>query len=78
MKAPTERDEDRGFMTHAENMTGSALPVCIRDGVGKDSEYAKNWALYFSKFISGCECHSNIIFIEGFYVALLISPSHVI
>lgn len=56
MKAPTEKDEDRGFMAHAENMTGSALPVCIRDGVGKDSEYAKSWALYFSKFISGCEC----------------------
>eukprot|EP00569_Conticribra_weissflogii_P013289 CAMPEP_0171384842 /NCGR_PEP_ID=MMETSP0879-20121228/38678_1 /TAXON_ID=67004 /ORGANISM="Thalassiosira weissflogii, Strain CCMP1336" /LENGTH=863 /DNA_ID=CAMNT_0011897127 /DNA_START=101 /DNA_END=2693 /DNA_ORIENTATION=+ len=57
MKAPTEKDEDRGFMAHAENMTGSALPVCIRDGVGRDSEYAKSWALYFSKFISGYKNH---------------------
>lgn len=53
MKAPTKDDADDAL--HAENMTGSALPVCIRDGVGKNSKYAKSWALFFSKFISACE-----------------------
>ena len=55
MKAPTYRDV-RGA-SHAQNMTGSAenQPVCLRDGVGKDSKYAKSWALYFSKFLSACE-----------------------
>ena len=55
MKEATEADKERGFELHAENMTGSALPVCIRDGVGSDSKYAKSWALFFSKFISACE-----------------------
>lgn len=53
MKAPTDDDGDGAL--HAENMTGSALPVCIRDGVGKDSRYARSWALFFSKFITACE-----------------------
>lgn len=53
MKAPTWADVEGAL--HAENMTGSAMPVCIRDGVGKDSKYAKSWALFFSKFISACE-----------------------
>ena len=50
LKAPTYDDADDAL--HAENMTGSALPVCIRDGVGKDSKYAKSWALFFDKFIT--------------------------
>jgi hypothetical protein len=54
MKAPTESDV-KGAL-HAENMTGSAEPVCLRDGVGEDSKYAKAWALFFSKFIDACEC----------------------
>ena len=57
MKAPT--DGDGKGAPHAENMTGSALPVCIRDGVGKDSEYARSWAHFFSKFITACECPSH-------------------
>ena len=54
MKAPT--DDDLETALHAENMTGSALPVCIRDGVGEESKYARSWAKFFSKFISACEC----------------------
>lgn len=55
MKGPTDKDVQGA--KHAANMTGSAdgAPVCLRDGVGSDSEYAKSWALYFSKFISACE-----------------------
>ena len=48
MKEATEADKERGFELHAENMTGSALPVCIRDGVGSDSKYAKSWALFLA------------------------------
>ncbi|KAL7539273.1 hypothetical protein ACHAXR_009163 [Thalassiosira sp. AJA248-18] len=55
MKAPTYNDV-KGAL-HAENMTGSAQPVCIRDGVGSDSKYAKSWALFFSKFISAYSNH---------------------
>ena len=53
MKAPTKGDVAGAL--HAENMTGSFEPVCIRDGVGRNSKYAKSWALFFSKFISACE-----------------------
>jgi len=55
MKAPT--DDDAEGALHAENMTGSALPVCIRDGVGSESKYAKSWALFFRKFISAYSNH---------------------
>ena len=55
MKAPTKSDADDAL--HAENMTGSALPVCIRDGVGTESKYAKSWALFFSKFVSAYANH---------------------
>lgn len=50
MKAPTEDDIESA--QHAENMTGSAFPVCLRDGVGAESRYAASWALYFDKFIT--------------------------
>ena len=53
MKAPREYDEKNA--THASNMTGSAQPVCLRDGVGKESAYAKSWALFFSKWLDACE-----------------------
>ncbi len=55
MKRPTNMDVKGA--KHAANMTGSpdGAPVCLRDGVGSDSKYAKSWALYFSKFISACE-----------------------
>uniref|UniRef100_A0A7S4QF81 Glycosyl hydrolase family 30 TIM-barrel domain-containing protein n=1 Tax=Ditylum brightwellii TaxID=49249 RepID=A0A7S4QF81_9STRA len=49
MKAPTPSDPEGSV--HAEGMTGSAQPTCLRDGVGPDSKYAKAWALYFSKFL---------------------------
>jgi len=57
MKAPTKADEKRGYDLHAENMTGSALPVCIRDGVSEESKYARSWAKFFSKFISAYANH---------------------
>lgn len=50
MKAPTK--EDKKGALHAENMTDSAEPSCLRDGTGPDSKYAKAWALYFGKFIT--------------------------
>mmetsp|Transcript_12085 Transcript_12085/g.33429 ORF Transcript_12085/g.33429 Transcript_12085/m.33429 type:complete len:863 (+) Transcript_12085:200-2788(+) len=50
MKNPTW--EDKEGATHAEKMTFSTLPTCLRDGVGKESPYAAAWALYFSKYIS--------------------------
>ena len=71
MKEPTE--EDAKGASHAENMTGSAEPVCIRDGVGSDSKYAKAWALFFSKFISACECFVLEKFLKGFQVFRCVS-----
>jgi glucosylceramidase len=54
MKTPTFADVPGAV--HAMNMTGSySEHVCIRDGVGENSAYARSWALYFSKFISACE-----------------------
>jgi hypothetical protein len=53
MKQPTW--SDKAGASHAENMTGSTEPTCLRDGVGIDSMYAKSWALYFSKFITACK-----------------------
>ena len=54
MKAPRKKIDERNA-THASNMTGSAQPVCLRDGVGKKSAYAKSWALFFSKWLDACE-----------------------
>jgi glucosylceramidase len=50
MKAPTP-DDPKGAL-HAQNMTNSAQPICLRgyDRPG-GSPYAKAWALYFAKFI---------------------------
>jgi hypothetical protein len=48
--------------THAENMTGSTTPSCLREGTGKHSKYAKAWALYFSKFITACTFDSMFIY----------------
>ncbi|CAJ1946768.1 unnamed protein product [Cylindrotheca closterium] len=45
-------DVDPENATHAAGMTGSTTPSCLREGTGKDSRYAKAWALYFSKFIT--------------------------
>ena len=59
MKAPTEDDAPEA--RHAENMTGSAEPVCLRDGVDKESAYAQSWALFFSKFIAACECACRVL-----------------
>ena len=53
MKSPTPADADGA--AHAANLTGSAGPVCLRDGVGPDSRYARSWALFFDKFIEACE-----------------------
>jgi len=55
MKAPTSDDVEGAL--HAELMTGSALPVCLRDGVGEDSKYAASWALFFDKFITAYANH---------------------
>ena len=53
MKAPTPWDKHGA--NHAADMTNSAQPTCLRDGVGTESKYAKAWALYFSKFITAYE-----------------------
>lgn len=53
MKAPTNDDDENA--THAMKMTGSAEPVCLKDGTGVDSRYAKSWALYFTKWLDACE-----------------------
>lgn len=50
MKQPTWEDKEGAI--HAQHMTYSAGPVCLRDGVGTESRYAKAWALYFSKFLT--------------------------
>jgi glucosylceramidase len=50
MKAPTPWD--KAGAEHAAGMMNSAQPTCLRDGVGPDSQYAKAWALYFSKFLT--------------------------
>lgn len=50
MKAPTP--DDPPGVSHAQEMTGSHQPSCLRDGTGPDSKYAQAWALYFTKFIS--------------------------
>lgn len=57
MKNPLK--EDTVGATHAENMTGSTTPSCLREGTGKHSRYARAWALYFSKFITACKLAST-------------------
>lgn len=52
MKQPTW--EDKKGAEHAEKMTYSTQPSCLREGTGATSRYAKAWALYFSKFIEAC------------------------
>lgn len=53
MKAPTPTDTEDAL--HAENMTGSAQPICLRDysmnETAGTNPYATAWALYFSKFL---------------------------
>lgn len=53
MKKPTWHDPIGAV--HAEGMTGSAMPNCLREGTGPDSRYAASWALYFSKFLTACK-----------------------
>jgi glucosylceramidase len=53
MKKPTWQDE-KGAV-HAAKMTYSTEPSCLRQGVGKNSKYAKAWALYFSKYITAVQ-----------------------
>jgi len=50
-KASSSKDKEAS-LEHASDMTGSAQQSCLREGTGKDSKYAKAWALYISKFIS--------------------------
>ena len=52
MKYPASKEDWEAGLEHASGMTGSAQPSCLRDGTGKDSKYAKAWALYMSKFVS--------------------------
>jgi glucosylceramidase len=52
MKAPSSWEDKVAGLEHASGMTGSAQPSCLREGTGKDSKYAKAWALYISKFVS--------------------------
>lgn len=56
MKNPSSEEDIKAGLTHASGMTGSTQPSCLREGAGKGSKYAKAWALYFSKFITACEC----------------------
>lgn len=52
MKAPSSWEDRDAGLEHASGMTGSAQPSCLREGTGKESRYAKAWALYMSKFVS--------------------------
>ncbi|VEU38487.1 unnamed protein product [Pseudo-nitzschia multistriata] len=57
MKQPSSKKDIKAGLDHASGMTGSTTPSCLREGTGKDSKYAKAWALYFSKFISAYKNH---------------------
>lgn len=50
MKSPTPQDSSG--VEHAQTMLGSHQPSCLIDGTGPNSQYAKAWALYLTKFIS--------------------------
>jgi len=52
MKSPSSWKDKEAGLQHASGMTGSAQPSCLRDGTGKNSTYARSWALYISKFIA--------------------------
>ena len=52
MKSVSSSEDIKAGLEHASGMTGSSVPSCLREGTGKDSKYAKAWALYFSKFIT--------------------------
>mmetsp|Transcript_8836 Transcript_8836/g.14175 ORF Transcript_8836/g.14175 Transcript_8836/m.14175 type:complete len:864 (-) Transcript_8836:131-2722(-) len=52
MKEPWSDEDIAAGLTHASGMTGSKQPSCLREGTGKNSRYARAWALYFSKFIT--------------------------
>jgi O-glycosyl hydrolase len=49
MKQPTQ--DDAPDAVHAENMTGSTEPTCLREGTGPESRYAQAYALYLSRFV---------------------------
>jgi glucosylceramidase len=55
MKNPSSAQDIKARLKHASGMTGSTQPSCLREGTGKNSMYAKAWALYFSKFLTACE-----------------------
>ncbi|KAL3922155.1 MAG: hypothetical protein SGILL_002357, partial [Bacillariaceae sp.] len=57
MKAPWSDKDKKAGKEHATGMTGSKQPSCLREGTSKGSQYAKAWALYFSKFISAYLSH---------------------
>eukprot|EP00980_Cylindrotheca_fusiformis_P011379 scaffold2638_cov114-Cylindrotheca_fusiformis.AAC.7 len=69
MKNPL--DKDAVGATHAENMTGSTEPSCLREGTGKHSKYARAWALYFSKFLTACKLffYYLIVILENLYTS---------
>jgi len=52
MKNPSSEEDIEAGLEHASGMTGSTQPSCLREGTGKDSKYAKAWALYISKFVT--------------------------
>ena len=54
MKTPQDPDEIWNMTTDTD-MTGSHQPTCLKNGTGKESKYAKAWALYFSKFLTACK-----------------------
>jgi hypothetical protein len=72
MKAPWSVKDIQAGKTHATGMTGSQQPSCLRDGTGKDSPYAKAWALYLSKFITACKYNRQI----GGHMTIIIDICH--
>lgn len=57
MKVPTHQSESLAGFLHAKNMSGSAEPSCLREGTGRNSTYAKTWALYMSKFVTAYQSY---------------------
>jgi len=54
MKSANRTELAMGY-THAQSMTGSTPPTCIKEGTGEKAPYAQAWALYFSKFLTACK-----------------------